>query len=157
MALEPTPDPLTRAVTAARTQPPPGWVDISDTIMSQVRGLVTPADPILVFTDAGEPRRDESGSTFLSARVLTAALRRLLQGQPTHAPEGIHFHVEDDVLLRVDVDLVGAYGTNLLALAARIRGDVLAEIRRLLGNPPVATSDINITFVDVSQGDPNHD
>ncbi|MEJ7756904.1 MAG: hypothetical protein WKF83_11835 [Nocardioidaceae bacterium] len=44
MALEPTPDPLDRAPRAARgaEQQPTGWIELSGSVMSRVRGLVTP-------------------------------------------------------------------------------------------------------------------
>ncbi len=157
MALEPTPDPLERARRAAREEQPEGWIELSESIMSRVRSLVTPSDPILAFTDAGNSTRDTEGSrTYVSARVVTSALRRLLQREPTHAPDGIRLQVEDDLLTGIQLTLVCSYGVDLVALATAVRQDVLGEIARLIGpNPNLGPATISIEITDIVEGDPN--
>lgn len=156
MAVEPAPDPLERAVRAARADQPPGWIELSASIMSHVRSVVTPAQPILAFTDQGESIRDEHNSrTFVSARVVTAALRRLLQ-RPTHAPSAIDLTVESDRLTGIHVELVCTYQVDLVELGNQVRVDALEQIGALLGNDPVFDlTHVRVTVIDVVVGDPN--
>lgn len=155
MALEPSP--LDRALRAARADQPAGWVDLAESIMSRVRAIVVPSEPILTFTEQGASARDEEGSqTFVSARVLTAALRRLLQEHPTHAPEAIDLQVDDGRLSRVDIRLVARFGVELHPLADTLRPQILAIVRGLLGpDPDIGLSAIQIEYVDVTRGNPN--
>ncbi|MFE6649997.1 hypothetical protein ACFVJS_25795 [Nocardioides sp. NPDC057772] len=155
MALDPSP--LGRAIRAARTDEPAGWVDLAESIMSRVRRVVVPSEPILTFTEQGTSTRDEEGSeTFVSARVLTAALRRLLQAHPTHAPEAIELHVDEGGLTGIDIRLVARYGVELHPLADNLRPQILDIARDLLGPAPgLDLSVIEIEYVDVTRGDPN--
>jgi len=156
MALEPPLDPLDRALRAARgaEQQPTGWIELSESIMSRVRGLVTPTDPILVFPGTEPGTRETEGSTFVSARIVIAALRRLLQGTPTHAPKVIDLDIDDALLTGVELKLVASYGIDLITLAARIREQVLAEVADLIGRG-LAADAVTIEIVDVTEGDPN--
>jgi uncharacterized alkaline shock family protein YloU len=157
MAVEPTPDPLDRAVHAARSQQPEGWVELTGSIMSRVRAIVTPSAPLLTFAQDETPAHDDQKSqTYVSARVVTAAVRRLLQRDPTHAPEGIDLQVDDERLTEIQIRLVAAYRVELVALAEAVRSEVLATIRDLVGpDPELDRSAIGIDFVDVTPGDPN--
>lgn len=156
MALEAPQDSLTRAVRAARQEEPTRWIDVSASIMSRVRSLVTAAQPILAFTPAGQTDRDAAQSTtYVSARVVTAALLRRLQ-QTTHAPSAIDLTVEADQLTTLRVELVCAYGVDLHAVAGRGRLDLLDEVQLLLGvDPTFTTENIEIAITDVVEGDPN--
>lgn len=155
MALDPSP--LDRATRAARAEEPEGWVDLAESIMSRVRRVVVPSEPILTFTAEGTPSRDAEGSeTFVSARVVTAALRRLLQQHPTHAPETIDLQVDDNRLTGIDIRLVARFGVELHPLADTLRPQIHAIVRELLGPAPgVDPSMIEIEYVDVTRGDPN--
>jgi len=156
MEIEPTTDPLERARQAAREEQPDGWIELSESIMSRVRALVTPSDPILAFTETGTTDRDTSGSkTRVSARIVTAAIRRVLQ-QPTHAPEDIDLTVIDERLARVDFKLVCSYDVDLVSLAEVVREQVHHEVASILGpDPEFASSTISIDIVDVVVGNPN--
>lgn len=125
--------------------------------MSRVRSLVTPSDPILAFSDAGNSTRDTQGSrTYISARLVISALRRLLQREPTHAPYGIRLQVEDDLLIGIQLTLVCSYGVDLVALATAVRHDVLGEVARLIGpNPSLGPAAVSIEITDIVEGDPN--
>ncbi|MEU0316122.1 hypothetical protein [Nocardioides sp. NPDC006273] len=155
MALDPSP--LDRATRAARVEEPEGWVDLAESIMSRVRRVIVPSEPILTFTAQGTPSRDTEGSeTFVSARVVTAALRRLLQEHPTHAPETIDLHVDDSRLTGIDIRLVARFGVELHPLADTLRPQIYAIVRELLGPAPgLVPSLIEIEYVDVTRGDPN--
>ena len=156
MALESHQDSLTRAVRAARQEEPTGWIDVSESIMSRVRSMVTPAQPILAFTPAGQTDRDAAQSTtYVSARIVTAALRRRLQ-RTTHAPAAIDLTVEADRLVALRIELVCAYGVDLHAVADRGRLDLLDELQLLLGEDATFTpANIEIAITDVVAGDPN--
>ncbi|EGD43760.1 hypothetical protein NBCG_01887 [Nocardioidaceae bacterium Broad-1] len=155
MALDPSP--LGRAVRAARADEPAGWVDLAESIMARVRRVVVPSEPILTFTEQGISARDEQGSaTFVSARVVSAALRRLLQEHPTHAPDNIELHVDEGRLTGIDIRLVARYGVELHPLADTLRPQILDIVTTLLGPAPgIDLSAIEIEYVDVTRGDPN--
>lgn len=151
MALEPhdlADGPLARALDAARDEQPEGWVALSAAIKERVRATVTPAHPLLV--------RDlpDGSRTFVSTRVVTAALRVLLGQEATHAPSGIRLRLEGDRLVGVDLALVAAYGVDLVALADHVRADVLAELAGLTGVALLTPADVDIDVVDVVEGDP---
>lgn len=156
MALEPTPDPLDRAARAARREVDEGWPETSASIMARVRSVVTMAEPVRVFTgyDPTSGGTDDS-RTFLSTRVVTASLRRLLRG-PTHVMGALDLTVEDHRLLAVAVSLICSYGIDLVGLADGVRADVAAELVALLGaDPDFGPADITVVIADVVVGDPN--
>lgn len=154
MALEPD-DPVTRALAAAR-RTEPGWVDVSSSVMRRVASLARPGEPLLVHTPAGEAAQDESGShTYVSSRILTTELRRLLQSAPTHAPAGIDLEVVERRLTAVRLRLAAAYGVPLPELGEQIRSEVLGVVRDLLGpDPAFGPAQVEIAFEDVVPGDP---
>lgn len=163
MAVEPgpaTPDLLARAIEQARREPfeetPQGWVELSDSIMRKVRTVVRPGVPLLVHAPDGGVQQDERGSrTFLSARVVLDELRRVLQAEPTHAPDRIDLDIDDSRLRGVEVDLVATYGVPLLPLADRVRTEVLSVLHELLGpDPDLGPASVSVEFVDVVPGDP---
>ncbi|KRF00805.1 hypothetical protein ASG88_10255 [Nocardioides sp. Soil777] len=156
MAIEPRPDPLDRAREAARHDEPAGWIELSGSIMSRVRATVAPSEPILAFGHDGATERDDAGSrTWVSARILTTALRRALR-EPTLAPEAIDLVIEDERLRRVEVTLVCSYGIDLRAQAEVARDEVHAVVLGILGPDPEFTrGSIDIVVSDVVVGDPH--
>ncbi len=59
-------------------------------------------------------------------------------------------------LTGIDLDRIGSYGVDLVALAEAVRRDVLAEVQRLIGpDPAFGSAGITIDITDVVQGDPN--
>lgn len=154
MALETVPDPLERATQVARTEPPAAWSAVSSSVMTQVRTIVSPAQPLLTFGPEGSVSRDEDHSrTLVSTRVVSARLRRRLQ-RSTHAPGRIELMADRERLIAAEVDLVGSYGADLQATGARARSDVHEEIVALLGmDPHFGPDQITIRFVDVVEGD----
>jgi len=150
-------DPLDRARRAARDADPDHWKEISNSIMSRLRSVVTPSDPILAFDERHTSVRDAEGSrTLVSARVVTAVLRRLMQGAPTHAPAEIRLTIAEERLTGVGVALVGSYGVDLIALADDLRADLMAAVAAQIGrDPDFGPGSVDIAFVDVVEGDPN--
>lgn len=153
MALEPARDPLERAREVARTSEPEHWIEISESIRGRVRSLVTPADPIVVDPDV--PPSDGS-TTRVSSRVVRARLRRILQGRGTHAPQAIDLTIEDERLVGIRIELVGAYGVELRPLADEVRAEVVAAVVELVGpGSGVGPDLVEIHVADVVDGDPN--
>ncbi len=158
MALEAVPDLLTRARQAARGEErPQGWSELSASILSRIRAAGPPAYPIVTVTDGQLTTRDDRGSrTFVSSRVASAAVRRVLQQAATHAPERIHLDVDGAHVTRVDIRLVAAYGADLVALMDQVRQDVAATLSHLLGpDPQLDEVTIDVEVIDVVVGDPN--
>lgn len=154
MALETFPDPLDRAKQVARTEHPAAWSAVSSSVMTQVKTIVTPAQPLLTFGPEGAISRDEHHSrTLVSTRVVSGRLRRRLQ-RSTHAPGRIELTADRERLTAVEVHLVGSYGADLRAVGTRARSDVHTEIVSLLGvDPHFGPDQITIRFVDVVEGD----
>ncbi|MEO9323181.1 hypothetical protein ABFT23_06790 [Nocardioides sp. C4-1] len=159
MALEPPPDPLRRALEAAKAQDSPDdWVVVASTVRERVAALgrAAPTEPLLVRDAGGDLVHDEHGSrAVVSSRAVLSALRRLLLTAPTHAPDGIRLHVDDGELTGVDVSLVGAYGLDLVALAGDVRSQVVEVVTALIGpGGPFGPAQVQIDVVDVVVGDP---
>jgi hypothetical protein len=148
MALEP--EPLARAIGVVRRDDA-GWSDVRADVLRRIGSLVPPGDPVLVLAAGVEPGRER---TYLSSRVLRAALREVLTVSPTHTPAAIELVVADERLQGVDVELVVAMGVALPAVADRARASVRAELERLVGPEAPPSGLIGITIVDVVDGDP---
>lgn len=153
MALTPS-GPLERAAAAARAEEPADWPSVSDGIRRRVRATVLPSRPVVVVAADGSTDQDVHGShTYVSSRVVRARLRQVLGAAPDAAAERIDLTIDDDDrLVRVEVDLVCTYGTDLPVAADTARAAVLDVLAELLGEgtrPPV---DVEVT--DVVVGDP---
>lgn len=149
-----TDDPLARAVEIARDQPfegsPQRWTELTDGIMSRVRTMVRPSEPLRVHLPEGSAA--PGSSTWLSGRLVSDALRRHLTA-PDHAPARIDLDVADGVLRSLEVDLVASYGEPLLPLGDRLRDELVEVLRELLGPAPeLDASRVVLTFTDVVDG-----
>lgn len=154
MAVEIT-DPLERATRAARASSPHGWTELSDSIMGKVRLIASPGQPLLSYSRSGAPSHDDAGSAVrVSSRVVTAAVRRALQ-EPSYVLDDVRLHAEDQRLVAVDLELVCAYGTDLMADAADARARAVDAIGSLLGPVPgFGPAQVEVRITDVVQGDP---
>lgn len=155
--LQETPDPLLdRVRQVARDEEPEGWVEVAASVMTRVRDVVVPAEPVLAFSSAGRAEQDDAGSTtHVSSRIVQAALRRVLR-RPTHAPERIDLTITDGRLVLVELRLVCSYGLDLVALADTVRGQVHDELIDLLGPDPAFTrAAVAVDIVDVVLGNPH--
>lgn len=106
----------------------------------------------------GTLRDPDNSRTFISARVVKAALRRLMQ-RPTHTVSAIGLTVDDGRLEHVTVELVWAYGQVLPELGDGLRVEIAAELTALLGGDPTfdPVTNISVEVVDVVAGDPRKD
>lgn len=154
MAVEIT-DPLERATRAARASSPHGWTELSDSIMGKVRLIVAAGQPLVAYSPSGSPVHDDAGSTVLvSSRAVTAAVRRALQ-EPSYVLDGVSLHADDQRLVAIDLELVCAYGTDLMADAADARTRTLDAVLALLGPVPgLGPGQVEVRITDVVQGDP---
>ena len=152
MAMSPG-TPLERATAAARAEQPEDWETVSAAVKRRVRDTVMPARQIAYVSADGSLDQDEHGSrTYVSSRVVRARLRDALSAGPDLAAERIDLTIgDDDVLTRVEVDLVCAYDTDVRAAADLARSLVEGVLVEVLGEgarPPV---DVDVT--DVVVGD----
>lgn len=152
MAMSPT-GPLERAADAARAEQPEDWQTVSAAVKRRVRATVLPARQIAVVGADGSTAQDGLGSrTYVSSRVVRARLRDALRVGPDMAAERIDLTIDDDdLLVRLAVDVVCSYGTDLPDTADRVRELVDAVVVELLGEgtrPPV-----DVAVTDVIPGD----
>jgi hypothetical protein len=150
-----TDDPLARAVAIAKEEPfegsPQRWSELSEGIMSRVRTMVRPGEPLLVHPRTA-PHLAPGSDTWLAGRVVSEALRRHLTA-PGHAPARIELEVSDGILTSLEVDLVASYGEPLLPLGDRLREELVEVLRELIGPAPgLDVSLVTVTFTDVVDG-----
>lgn len=152
-----TDDPLTRAVAIAKEEPfegsPQRWAELTDGIMSTVRLMVRPSEPLRVHLPDSSGALTPGSDTWISGRVVSDALRRRLTA-PDHAPARIDLEVDDGEVRSLEVDLVASYGEPLLALGDRLRGELVEVLRELLGPAPgLDASLVTLTITDVVDGE----
>ncbi|MCF6377104.1 hypothetical protein L2K70_05785 [Nocardioides KLBMP 9356] len=156
MAMSPG-TPLERATAAARAEQPEDWPAVSDSIKRKVRETVLPARRIAYVSADGSLDQDEHGSrTHVSSRVLLARLRDALRFGPDLAAERIDLTIgDDDLLTRVEVDLVCAYDTDVRQAADLARSLVEGVLVEVLG--PGARPPVDVHVTDVVVGDVRRD
>ena len=152
MALSPT-GPLERAAAAARAEEPDDWESVSSSVKRRVRATVAPSRPVVVVSVDGTTDQDEHGSrTYVASRVVRSRLREVLGTGPESTPERIDLTIGDDQrLVRVEIDLVCAYGTELAIHAEDVRLRAEAVVTDLLGAGTRVPVDVTVT--DVVVGD----
>lgn len=157
MAVEQTPDPLERATRALKDEPDGGWIEISRTVMSRVRTLVTPASAVITFDENGSSERGSRGSIVrVSGRVLTPRLREAVD-TPTRAADSVDIEVADDRCVAIHLGLVCVYGADLQQEGRDARDAAASVVHELLGLDPGfdPQRDITVEIVDVVEGDPH--
>lgn len=153
MALEPS-DPLERATSALRRDAERHqWLELSEAIMTRVRGISWPATRILAVDPDGQSERDAQGSrTFVSSQVVRDALRQALTTGAVE-PVSIDLKVEEDHLVHLDLDLVATYAQDLREVGAWARGEAARILTEQLGPLPSfdadADADLTITITDL--------
>lgn len=158
MALEPS-DPLERATRALRQDEEeaqePRWLELSESIMTRVRGISWPAARVLASDPEGRSDRDTQGSrTYVSSRVVRDALRRALTTSQVE-PKDIDLRVVDDHLQRLDLELVATYAQDLQEVGHWARGEALRVLDEQLGPLPDLDpdADVSITITDLHDDD----
>lgn len=153
MALTPDPDRddvLDRAARELREQPEPGWFELTSRVTAAVSTTVRHGVPLRVsLGDITDPAEDV---VHVSDRVVVDAVRRALADLDGCQPRRIHLRIDDDTCSGVSLDLLGGYGTELLALAERAREVTLAVLRDVLGpnHDDVTRDDIDVHISDLS-------
>lgn len=146
------PEPLDRAVAAAQAEESEDWEAVSQAVRRRVRATVLPARPIVHVAADGSVDQDVHGSrTYVSSRVVRAGLRDALRTRPDLTADRIDLTIEDERLVRVEIDLVCAYGTDLPLATDAARRAVLDLVHDLVGRGTTPTVDIAVT--DVVVGD----
>lgn len=157
MAVEQTPDPLERATRALKDEPDTGWIEVSRSVMSRVRTLVTPASAVITFDEHGSSERGSRGSIVrVSGRVLTPRLREAVD-TPTRAADSVDIEVGDDRCTAIHLGLVCVYGADLQREGSDARAAAASVVHELLGLDPAfdPERDITVEIVDVVEGDPH--
>jgi hypothetical protein len=157
MAVEHTPDALARATSVLRDEPEPGWIEVSQSVMSRVRTLVTPASAVIAFDDEGSAEHGSRGSVVrVSGRILAPRLRDAVD-TPTRAADSVDVEVVDDRCAAIRIAVVCRYGLDLQAEGRDVRARAAAVVHELLGRDPGfdPERDITVEVVDVVEGDPH--
>ncbi len=156
MAVDDTPDPLERATLALRNEGDEGWIEVSQSVMSRVRTLVTPAAAVDTFAEGRVERSDRGSTIRVSGRVLTPQVRRAVETS-RRAVDAIDLVVTDDRCSSVRIDLVCAYGADLQHEGGEVRRAAAAVLRMVLGDDPLfdVDRDIEVRVVDVVDQDPH--
>jgi hypothetical protein len=145
-------DLLGQATSFLRAAPEPGWDAIADRVIAAVR--TTPRR-------GGWPLRaqtppPDSGQIHVSDHVVRSTLVVVLRQQYVCAPTAIEFDIHDEAIRAVHIEITGSYGTELHALAQRIRATTIDTITELLGATVHDRGPIDVTVTDVVLGDPLH-
>ena len=154
MALTPSSDRgdvLDRAARELREQPQPGWVELTSRVTAALSTAVRHGVPLRVsLEDITDPAEDV---VHVSDRVVVDAVRRALADLDGCEPRRIDLRIHDDTCSGVTLDLLGGYGTDLLALAERAREVTLGVLRDVLGpnHDHVTRDDIDVHISDLSE------
>lgn len=138
-------DVLARAARILRAEPEPGWTELQPRVIEAVRATPRGGWPITV--EDPEPNGD-AGTLAVSDLAVRALLARALRADPDVAPLGIDVDVADGELLGVRVELVGRYGTDLPAAAARTADRCAAVLADAVGRSAAA---VEVVVVDVER------
>ncbi|MBA3309582.1 MAG: Asp23/Gls24 family envelope stress response protein [Nocardioidaceae bacterium] len=157
MEIDVSEDPLHRGARALRERREPGWERLSADTRARVIALIRPTSRILTFSPSGEADRDEEGSrTWMTEFVVVEQLQAALDHSRS-APGDITLSLVDGTCREVLVELVVAYGEDLHAVADRVRRTASQTLRDLLGTNPTGAIPVNISVVDVVDGDPHYE
>lgn len=153
---------LDRATAELRAAPErePTWQDISDSVVGALRAVTRRT----TWVSAGLDPRSGTGLTgtgpvdtvAVSDQALAALVRHALRPVPGCDPAGLEIGVDEaGRCTGLTVEVVAAYGQDLLALAAEVRRRCTVVLLDALGEdaaPPAAS--VAVQVVDVTEGDP---
>lgn len=146
-----------RAVEAIHaTSETDAWPAVSATVRDRVRRTPRLSQPVHASTHtlSGTARFAPSDRLDLSDTVVVDVLRQALHDIPGTAPHDIALTVDAGRCVGVRVDIVSAFGTDLLATAGRVRSVVGAALSEALGTLSVIVP-VDVAVVDVVVDDPS--
>ncbi len=151
-------DALNRATRELRDAPQPGWTQIRDSVIGAVRATSRRTQPIRASTDVSAEGAGRGRDTLhITDQVLRTYLNRALTDTSMAAPADIAFDLdENNDCHGADVDLVGAYDTDLQQLGHHTRQVTATVLGDLLGHPAptMKPDDVHVTVTDITHGDP---
>lgn len=150
-------DVVGRATRELRDAPEPGWTQIRDSVIGAVRVTSRRTQPIRATTAASEKTDRGRDTLHITDQVLRAYLNRALTDTSVSTPADIAFALdENNDCHGADIDLVGAYGTDLQQLGQHTRQVTATILGELLGRSEstLEPDDIHVTVTDITPGDP---
>ena len=147
-------DHFARAASFLRTRPEPGWDAIADRVIAAVRA--TPRQRGWPLRAQDPPGHTIEGQLYVSDNVVRSTLVMALRERYLCVPTAIAFDIDDGTIRSIDIEVTGSYGTELHALADRIRATTRDVVADLLGAPAHPHGPIDITVTNVVTGDPLH-
>ena len=150
-------DALARATRALRNAPEPGWTQIADSVIGAVRATSRRTHPIRATTAPTENADRGHDTLHITDQVLRTYLNQALTDTSMSTPADIAFDLdENNDCHGADIDLVGAYGTDLQQLGEHTRRLTATVLHDLLGHPPpiMDPDDVHVTVTDITPGDP---
>lgn len=151
-------DALARATRELREAPQPGWTQIRDSVIGAVRATSRRTQPVRATIDVSTEDAERGRDTLhITDQVLRTYLNRALTEASMSAPVDVAFDLDENSDCHgADIDLVGAYGTDLQQLGEHTRRVAATVLSDLLGRPlpVVEPADVHVTVSDIIQGDP---
>ena len=150
-------DALNRATRELRDAPQPGWTQIRDSVIGAVRATSRRTQPIRATSAPTENADRGYDSLHITDQVLRTYLNRALTDTTMSTPVDIAFDLdENNDCHGADVDLIGAYGTDLQQLGEHTREVTATVLSDLLGHPAptIEPDDVHVTVTDITPGDP---
>ena len=147
-------DLFTHAASFLRNQPEPGWDAIADRVIAAVRA--TPRQRGWPLRAQNPPGHTTEGQLYVSDNVVRSTLVTALRQRYLCVPTAIAFDIDGGAIGSIDIEVTGSYGTELHALADRIRATTRDVVTDLLGARALDRGPIDITVTNVVTGDPQH-
>ena len=150
-------DALNRATRELRDAPQPGWTQIRDSVIGAVRATSRRTQPIRANSAPTENPDRGYDSLHITDQVLRTYLNRALTDTTMSTPVDIAFDLdENNDCHGADINLIGAYGTDLQQLGEHTREVTATVLSDLLGHPAptIEPDDVYVTVTDITPGDP---
>ena len=145
---------LDRAGGLLRSLAEPGWDRIADAVIDVVRATPRGGQPLRANEPAGS---EDEGILMVSDLVLRGALARAMRLDQICVPGLIEVAVEGIELKRVRIEITARYGSELRAVADRVRREAQGVVDDLLGGLADVGDLIDVVVTDVYETDPASD
>jgi hypothetical protein len=145
---DPADELLARAARSLREEPQPGWVQISQRVVSGVRSVARQTRPVdLPLGPAGGAARRPGDRLDVADLVVVALVRQALAGLDGVRPEGVEVLLDGRRLTGVVVRVAVGYGLAVDEAAARVRAATTVVLADLLG--PDGSAPVDVEVVDL--------